>query len=98
MIICKFLQFAIPKGVNAVSDFNLTINASGLQQNQSWEVPQIKDLKLAIPEHYTFAASSRSFVSLGILSNYLTLATLNKSALFSSTYKTSFNTLPHCLP
>lgn len=58
-----------------------------------WEVCQIKDVKLPIPEHYTFDASIRFFTALGIPSNYITLATLNESALFSGTYKTSFDTL-----
>ena len=77
-----------------ISDFNVTINAGALSQITNWEVPQIKYLKLIMPEHYTFATSNSFFTALDILSNYLILTTFNKPTLDSSTYKNSLDVLP----
>ena len=40
-------------------------------KGQDWEPPQIKDLKLVIPEHYIIMAPNIFFTALGILSNYI---------------------------
>ena len=34
-----------------------------LQKRQDWEPPEIKDLRLVIPEHYTFMASNTIFIT-----------------------------------
>ena len=49
-----------------------------LQQRQDWKPPQMKDLKLVIPEHYTFMAYNTSFIALGIQDKYLERTTLIK--------------------
>ena len=35
-----------------IDDFDTKIKAAVLQQKQYWEAPQIKELKLVIPERY----------------------------------------------
>ena len=57
------------------------IKVTVLQQTQDMEVPQIKDLKLVIPEHGAFMASYDFFIALGIPSNCLENATCNKFLL-----------------
>ena len=49
-----------------VDDFNAKIKVAVLQERQGWVPPQIKDLKLVIPEHYTFMGSNIFFIVLGI--------------------------------
>lgn len=51
------------------------------QQGQDWEAPQMKDLELLIPEHYTLLSSNTAFLALDILGNYLEKAARNKSTL-----------------
>ena len=53
-------------GTSSIDDFNAKVKVAILQQRQDWEPPQIKDLKLVIPEDYTFMVSSTIFVTLGI--------------------------------
>ena len=47
----KFIHFNLSAGTYSIDDFNTKIRAAILQQRQDWEPPQIKDLKLVIPEH-----------------------------------------------
>ena len=68
----KFIHFNLSAGTYSIDDFNAKINAAILQQRQDWEPPQIKDLKLVIPEHYTFMADNTIFIALGIPDNYVT--------------------------
>ena len=64
------------------------------KKRQDWEPPQIKDLKLVIPEHYTFMASNNIFIALGIPDNYLEKTALIRSTLPLGSYKTSLDTSP----
>lgn len=57
-------------------------------------MPQIKDLKLAIPGHYLCMASNNFFITLAIPINDLQNATRNKSALLRSTYEASLDESP----
>ena len=65
-----------------------------LQQKQNWEPPQSKDLRLAIPEDYTFIASNNIFIALGIPNNYLEKTMLIRSRQPSGSYKISLDTSP----
>ena len=65
-----------------------------LKQKHDWEPPQIKDLKLVIPEHYKFMADNTIFIALGIPNKYIEKTTLIKSALRPGSYKTSLDTSP----
>ena len=65
-------------GTYSTDHFNTKIKEAVLQKRQDWEPPQIKDLKLVVPEHYTFMASNTIFIA---LDNYLEKTTLNKSTL-----------------
>ena len=65
-----------------------------VQKRQGWEPPQIKDLRLVIPERYTFMASNTIFIALGIPDNYLEKTTLIRSTLAPGSYKTSLDTSP----
>ena len=47
----NFIHFNLSVGTYSIHDFNAKITAAILQQRQDWEPPQIKDLKLVIPEH-----------------------------------------------
>ena len=52
----KFIHFNLSAGTCLIDDFNAKIEVAILQKRQDWKPPQIKDLKLVIPEHYTFMA------------------------------------------
>ena len=58
-------------GTYSIDNFNAKIKVAILQQRQDWEPPQIKDLKLVTPKHYTFMASNTIFIALGIQDKYL---------------------------
>ena len=81
-------------GTYSVNDFNAKIKAAVVQERQDWVPPQIKDLKLVIPEHYTFMASNIFSIALGILDKNLEKTVLIKSTLPPGSYKTSLDTLP----
>ena len=87
----KFIHFNLSVGTYSIDDFNAKIKVAVLQQRQDWEPPQIRDLKLAIPEDYTFIASN---IALGIQDDYLEKTTLIRSRLFPGSYKTSLDTSP----
>ena len=61
--------------------FNAKIKVVILQQSQDWEPPEIKELRLVIPEDYTFMASNHIFIADGIPDNYLEKTTLIRSTL-----------------
>ena len=63
-----------------------------LQQKQEWEPPRIKNLKLVIPEDYTFLASNTIVTQLGIEDNYLDKTTIIRSIFTPGSYKTSLDT------
>ena len=52
----KFIHFNLSGGTYSINDFNGKMNIAILQQRQDWEPPQVKDLRLVIPENYTFMA------------------------------------------
>ena len=47
----KFIHFILSAGTYSIGDFNAKIKVGVLQD---WKPPQIKDLKLVIPEQYKF--------------------------------------------
>ena len=67
----KFMSFNLSAGTYSIDDCNAKIKVAILQQRQSWEPSQIKDLRLVIPEDYTFMSFNTIFVALGISDNYL---------------------------
>ena len=69
-----FIKFNVLAGAYLINDFTEEIKAAVLQQRQDWEPPQIKDLKLIMPEHYTFYVCNIIFIMLVIHNNYLNLA------------------------
>ena len=91
----KYVKFTLSVGTSSIDDFNAKTKVAVLQESQEWEAHQVKDLKLVIPEHYTFMASNTLFIALGILDKYLKKATPNKSTMPPGSYKTS---LVHYLP
>ena len=90
----SFIKFSLEAGTYSIDDFNAKIKAAVLQQRQDWEPPQIKDLKLVIPEYYPFMASNILFIALGILNKRLEKNTKIKSKLSPGLYKTLLDTLP----
>ena len=84
----KFIHFNLSAGTYSIDDFNVKIKVAILQKRQDWEPPQIKDLKLVIPEHYTFIASNTIFIALGMRDNYL------EKTLPPGSYKISLDTSP----
>ena len=78
----------------SIDDFKVKIKVAVLSERQDWIPPQIKDLRLFIPEHYTFIASNILFIALGILDKYLEKTTQIKSNLPPRSYKTSFDIPP----
>ena len=81
-------------GTYSIDDFNAKIRAAVLQERQDWVPPQIKDLRLVIPEHYTFMASNIFFIALGIADKHLEKAMIIKSTFPPGSYKTSLDTSP----
>ena len=81
-------------GAYLIDDFNTKIKVAVLQQRQEWKPPQIKDLRLVIPEGYTFMSDNHIFIALGIPDNYLEKTTLIRSTLSPGSYKTSLDTSP----
>ena len=67
----RFIKFSLSAGTYSIDDFNAKIKVAVLQQRQDWVPPQIKDLRLVIPEHYTFMASNIFFIALGIPEEHL---------------------------
>ena len=90
----KFISFSLSVGLYSIDNFNTKIRVAILQQRQDWEPPQIKDLRLVIPEDYTFMASNHIFIVLGITDNYLEKTTLIRSTLPPGSNKTSLDTSP----
>ena len=90
----KFIHFNLSAGTYSIDNFNAKSKVAILQQRQDWEPPQIKDLKLVIPEDYTFIASNNIFITLGIPDNYLENTTLIRSTLPPGSYKTSLDRSP----
>ena len=88
------IKFSFSAGTYSINDFNAKIKAAVLQERQDWEPPQIKELKLVIPQYYTFMASNMFFIALGISDKHLEKTTLIKSTLPPGSYKTSLDTLP----
>ena len=62
----KFIYFNIPAGTYSIDHFNAKIAVLIRRQRKDWGPPQIKDLKLVIPEDYTSVASNNIFIALGI--------------------------------
>ena len=90
----KFIHFNLSAGTYLIDNFNAKIKVAILQKRQDWEPPQIKDLRLMIPEHYTFMTYNTIFIALGILDNYLEKPTLIRSTLPPDSYKTSLDLSP----
>ena len=63
------MQFYLSLDTYSINHFNSKVKAAILQQKQDWKSNQIKDLKIAIQENYTF--SDWFFIALGIPENYL---------------------------
>ena len=88
----RFIKFSISAGTCSIDDFNAKSKVAVLQERQDWIQPQIKDLKLVIPDHYTFMASNILFIALGILDKYLEKTTQIKSTLPPGSCKSSLDT------
>ena len=90
----KFIHFNLSAGTYSIDNFNAKSKVAILQQRQDWEPPQIKDLKLVMPEDYTFIASNNILFALGIEDKYLEKTMLIRSRLFPGSYKTPLDTSP----
>ena len=77
----KIIKFSISAGTYSIDDFNAKIKVAVLQERQDWEPPQIKDLKLVIPEPNIFMASNILFIALGILDKHVERTTQIRSTL-----------------
>ena len=82
----KFIHFNIPADTYSIDHFNVKITVLIQRQRKGWELSQIKDLKLVIPDDYTFMASNNFFIALGIPDNYLERIALIRSALTPGSY------------
>ena len=90
----KFITFNFSAGTYSIDDFNTKIKEFVSQQRQDWEPPQIKGLKLVIPEDCTFMASNNIFIAIGIQDKYLEKTTLIRSTLPPGSYKIILDTSP----
>ena len=89
-----FTNFRLSVGTYSIGDFNTKIKEAVSQQIQDWEPLQIKDLKLVIPEHYTFMTDNTVFITLGISEKHLEKTTRVRSTLPPGSYKTSLDASP----
>ena len=78
----------------SIDDFNAKFKVAILQERQDWEPPQIKELRLVMPEQHKFMASNILFIAHGILDKYLEKTTQIKSTLLPGSYKESLDTSP----
>ena len=78
-----FIKFILSTGTYWIDDLNTKIKIVVLEQWQDWVPPKIKDLRLIVPEHYTYMASNIFFIALGILNKHLEQTKLIKS-IFSN--------------
>ena len=62
-----YIQLTFQVGTYSIDDFNPKIKAAVLQQKQSWDAPQIKDVKFIKQENYPFTTCKKSFIELGVL-------------------------------
>ena len=67
----NLIYTSITAGTYSTDDFKTKIKELVLQQRQHWEPPQMKDLKLVTPKHYTFLCDNTIFIELGIQDKYL---------------------------
>ena len=90
----KFItNFTLPEGTYSIDDFNAKIKIAVLQQGQGWKPPQIKTLRLVIPNEYSFIADNTIFIALGV-QDYLEKTTLIRPP---GSYKLSLDPLPKIL-
>ena len=47
----RHIKFMLSTGTYSTDGFNWKVKLAVLKQRQDWDEPQIKDLKLAIPQH-----------------------------------------------
>ena len=90
----KLVHFNLSAATYSIDHFNAKIKVAISRQRQDWEAPQVKGLKLVIPEDYTFMASNNIFVTLVIPDNYLEKTTLIRSTLSPGSYEISLDTSP----
>ena len=90
----NFVHFNLSAGTYSVDHFNAKIMVAISGQRQDWEATQIIDLKLVIPEDYTFMVSNNIFITLVMPDNYLEKTTLIRSTLSPGSYETSLDTSP----
>ena len=88
------MENKLSAGTYSIDDFNSKIKVAVLQERQYRESPQIKDLKLVIPEHYTFMASNILFIALGILDKHLEKDYANQVNLAPCLAQTSLDKSP----
>ena len=93
----NLIYTSITAGTYSTDDFKTKIKELVLQQRQHWEPPQMKDLKLVTPKHYTFLCDNTIFIELGIQDKYLEKTVLIRLILPPGSYKTSFDLLPRSL-
>ena len=78
-----YSQFSLSPGIYSIDDFNKKVKAVVLQQKQNWKAPQIKNLKLVVPENYAFTADNNFFIALGMSEKILQIMNIKHSLVFS---------------
>lgn len=87
----RSIQLIISTILNLIDDFNAKIRVAVLQQRLDWKAPQIKYLKLVIPERFTFMASNSVFILYFLFTRYYLEKTTRNKTLPLGSYKTSLN-------
>ena len=90
----KFIHLNLSARTYSIDDFDAKVKVAMLQQRKDWEPPQIKDLRLVIPEDYTFMAFNTIFIALDIQDKYHQNTMLIKSTFRSGSYEASLDTSP----
>ena len=89
-----YIQFTFSLATYSIDDSSAKIKAAFLRQKQNWNTPQIKNLKLVVPENYAFTADNNFFITLGVPEKILKRINIKYSLVFSDSYKTSIQTPP----
>ena len=77
-----YIDFTLSSGTYSIDEFNEKTKAAVLQQKQNWNAPQIKELRLVIPQNSAFIADNKFFAALDIPDKILKNINIKYSLVF----------------
>ena len=90
-----YIEFNLSSRAYSIGDFSGKIRAALLQQKQNRNAPQIKNVRLVVPENFVFIADNIFFTALVMAEKILKNINIKYSLVFSGSHKTQLvTTLP----